>query len=126
MKRVLIIGSSSFIGVNLAIRLRKDYRVFGTHYRNRPHVDGLTSFPLSLRPDRPLNDFLSLLKTSVIVYAAAIVNDPDVEKNPELAKFVNAEGPLICARYLEPTGGRLVFLSSSKVFSGEDGDYEET
>lgn len=125
MKRVLIIGASSFIGANLARYLREDYRVYGTYFTHQPKIDGLISFRLPLEPKSPLLELLQLVKPDVVVYCAAMIDDALCAQDPIRALYVNADVPLFCARHLESSGGRVVFLSSSKVFNGEDGNYQE-
>lgn len=125
MKRILIVGASSFIGSNLAVHLRGKLRVFGTYAYHRIRVDGIATFPLALHPAAPIEQFLTTVKPDVVVYCAGERSEERCTQDPLAALFVNAEAPLTMARSLRLWGGRMIYLSSSKVFSGNEGEYKE-
>jgi dTDP-4-dehydrorhamnose reductase len=126
MKKVLIIGASSFIGCSIATYLRKDYRVYGTYFRNRPQIDGVPMLQLQIARQTPLESFLKMLSPDAVIYCAAQVADDEIAKDPLGAMFINAECPAWMGKWLSDRGSRFIFLSSSKVFSGLSGDYVET
>jgi dTDP-4-dehydrorhamnose reductase len=125
VKKVLIVGASSVLGSNLAIYLRQHYRVYGTFNTFHPRIDGVPMLPLKLESKTPLEHFLSLLSPDAIVYCAARIDNAECEQDPFGTLFINAECPAWMARWVTSRGGRFIFLSSSKVFSGNQGDYTE-
>lgn len=122
MKRVLIVGASSMIGSQLAIALRKRNRVWGTYHAHRPGLNGVGLFHLPLTAAGPIRDLVRTLKPQITVYCAAIL---DEQADRRLALMVNSEAAEIFAQEMTSLGGGLLFLSSSKVFSGAKGDYTE-
>ena len=126
MQRILIVGASSLVGHQLAMRLRERYCVVGTFDQHRPHIDGVPMIRLPLRQDTNWPGLLSLLQPSTVFYCAAERDEKRCQQHPMSALALNAEIPASLARHLEPTGGRLVYFSTAKVFSGETGNYSES
>lgn len=126
MKRVLIVGISSCLGSNLAVYLRRFYQVYGTYGLHRPQVDRIASFRLLLDPSAPLPQAVRTLRPDAIVYAAGLTDPAACERDPKRAFFVNAQAPAILAEAVHLLGGKFVYLSSSKVFPGQSGPYEES
>lgn len=122
MKRVLVVGASSFIGLNTVRFLRDQYRVMGTYARHKPPVDGMLSFQTWLDDLTRVEHLVDFLRPEAIVYCAGMIEEA-CDSNPEKAQWINGEIPLFLARKLKK--GRLIYLSSSKVFSGDEGDYLE-
>ena len=125
MKRVLIVGVSSFIGSHLVVRLRKSFRVFGTYYRHKPVLDGVLPFYLQIAPDLRSDQLVKSLKPDFLIYCVGIADNKLCEQDPMGTHFVNAEAPVILARIMQEIGGQFIFLSSAKVFSGVKGSYKE-
>jgi len=62
----------------------------------------------------------------VILHAAAITDNRDIEANPAAALDVNIKGTVNLAQACVGTRIRLVFLSTDYVYKGEKGNYAET
>jgi dTDP-4-dehydrorhamnose reductase len=125
MKRVLIVGISSFVGSGIALYLRRHYRIFGTYARHRPKLDGIVSLRCPLTPEAPIEALVALLKPDAVVYCAGQVDNQRCERETKETLFLNVEAPARFAHAVDLIGGRLVYLSTSKVFSGERGNYRE-
>lgn len=125
MKRVLIVGASSFIGSNLCVALRAKYRVFGTYSKHKVKVDDAASFHLEIAPHSEMQALVAFLKPDILIYCAGVRDEAQCRKDPMGSLFVNTEAPGIMAAALRPWGGRLIYFSSSKVFSGHRGGYLE-
>ena len=123
-QKVLIVGMSGFIGSNLAIRLRNRYRVFGTFYRNRPSIDGVVSLRFPVASTAPIKEFIQLIRPQMILYCAAETNLVKCEESSKYG-FLNSVSPASFASAAKELNSQFIFLSSSKVFSGEEGDYSE-
>lgn len=126
MKRVLIVGISSCLGSGLAAYLRRYYQVYGTYGVHRPPIDGVPVFRLLLEPETPLPQVVRKLRPNAIVYAAGLTDPAACEREPERAFFLNAQAPAVLAEAVHLIGGRFIYLSSSKVFPGTSGPYEES
>ncbi len=126
MRKVLIIGASSLVGTHLALRFRERFNVVGTYHQHRPPIDGVPFLRFPLRLDTPWADLIERLDPDTVFYCAAERDEKACQEQPLHALELNAEIPQALARNLENTGIRLVYFSTSKVFSGEKGDYVET
>jgi dTDP-4-dehydrorhamnose reductase len=126
MDRILIVGVSSLVGSHLAIRLRDRFNVIGTFDRHRPNIDSIALIRLNLRRDIDWGGVLERLRPRVVFYCAAERNEKLCQEQPINALAVNAEIPASIAAAAEGLGIRTVYFSSSKVFSGDQGDYSES
>ncbi len=125
MQRVLIVGASSLVGAHIAMRLRDEHLVTGTFNEHSPGIRGVPALRLPLREGTPWGDLLKLLRPDTIFYCAAERDERVCQKDPLRALAVNAEVPSNLARAMEGTRCKLVYFSSSKVFSGDQGEYSE-
>ncbi len=71
-------------------------------------------------------DYVAAHVPDVILHAAAITNNRDIEANPAAALDVNIKGTANLAQACIGTRIRLVFLSTDYVYKGEKGNYAET
>jgi dTDP-4-dehydrorhamnose reductase len=126
MQRVLIVGASSLLGAHIALRLRDRHLVTGTFDLHAPGLRGLPTIRLPLREGTPWGDLLKLLRPDTIFYCAAERDERLCQKDPLRALAINAEVPANLARAMEGSSAKLVYFSTSKVFSGEQGDYSES
>ena len=125
MKRVLVLGGSSFIGANLCAELRKGYVVYGTFHRNKVKVEGVPFLPLSLSSLEGVEGFVRRMSPKVIVNCISERDEAICAKNPDYAKFINAFLPGVIGGMASSLGFRFIQLSTSKVFSGDEGLYTE-
>jgi len=100
--RILVTGSSGYIGTNLMARLE--------HY-------GIEGVPYDLRNGDDINDHPNLLRKSTgctaIIHLAAIASVGRCEDNPKEAKRVNTDGTISVVFVARKRNIPLVFASSS-------------
>jgi len=125
MKRIFIVGMSSFIGANLARALRGRHRVFGTYGNHLPHIDDAVAFHFPLVPGAPMQELANRVRPDVVIYCAGYADDHRCSSDPLGTLFVHAEVPAILTSTLSAWNGRFIYFSTSKVFSGEEGNYRE-
>lgn len=126
MKKILIVGASSCIGSNLAVYLRKDYNVYGTYAFHHPGIDGVPTIQFAINEQAPILELVKLIHPNVIIYCAAETNLARCQQTPEKALSLNAYAAATFANATAYVGARFIYLSSSKVFSGKEGNYRET
>src|SRR5258708_7866363 len=123
IQKVLIVGASGLIGSNFAYHLRRHYRVFGTYHYRIPRIDNVIYFRFGLSAAAPIREFIRVIRPDAIIFCAAITDLAACEKDPSKIAFVNSVAPASFASAAAEYGCRFIFLSSAKLFSGEEGNY---
>ncbi len=119
MKRILIIGVSSFIGSNLASYFRKTHRVFGTFLNHKPNIDDIVAIKITTND---IHDIIKKIKPDCIFYCLN-VKKPELEKEPNLGIEININLPISILK--QNKSFRFIYFSSAEIFDGEKGNYEE-
>lgn len=122
MRPVLLIGSTGFLGLELAraLRLAGQPAVLAAR---KPHaipaglgLEHATKLSLDATQTSALEQVIVLLRPRAIVMAAALARIADCDREPERARELNTEAPgriaALCARY----GVRLVHVSTDLVY----------
>lgn len=125
MNRILIVGASGLVGSNLAVALREDQCVYGTYDKHKPGLAGVPLFKVNVLKESALFDVLTLVRPNIVYYCAAIRDEQMCTEQALPALTINAEAAADIALCLRPLGGRLIYFSTSKVYSGEKGNYTE-
>ena len=110
--RILLTGGSGLLGDELR-KLNSDMLV-------------PSSTELDVRDARGVAAFVTGHSPDVILHAAAITNNRDIEANPATALDVNIKGTANIAHACLRTAIRLVSISTDYVYKGDRGDYSET
>jgi dTDP-4-dehydrorhamnose reductase len=71
-------------------------------------------------------EYVNKLLPDVIVHAAAVTNNRDIEADPSEALEVNIKGTANLAQACLVSGTRLVYISSDYIYKGDRGDYSES
>ncbi len=71
-------------------------------------------------------EYINKLLPDVIVHAAAVTNNRDIEADPSEALEVNVKGTANLAQACLESGARLVYISSDYVYKGDRGNYSES
>ncbi len=105
--KILITGSSGFLGSRLAYYFRDKYELFlPTHGElNVSHEDAVKAYMEEHRPD-------------VVIHCAALSNTGYCEQHREESHKVNVQGTVRIAKACKITGAKLVFMSSDQVYNG--------
>ncbi|MBP6730608.1 MAG: NAD(P)-dependent oxidoreductase [Chitinophagales bacterium] len=125
MKKLLITGSTGFLGYHLTRAACSEWQVFGVArtLTHDPHVTLVRSCDITNYIE--LGNFIEDLEPDAIIHAAAIADANFCEQNREQSYAVNVEASKnvagICADYNIP----MVFTSTDLVFDGKKGMYTE-
>ena len=71
-------------------------------------------------------DYVAAHPPDVILHAAAMTSNREVEANSDIARKVNVDGTANLAAACAGTRIRLVYLSTDYVYKGEQGNYSES
>jgi dTDP-4-dehydrorhamnose reductase len=129
--KILITGVSGLLGINLALELAKEHKVFGVvndHPLQRavlPAGKVFDVFKADLTIPGTLKLVLEEIQPDWIIHCAALANLDACESNPALAHRLNAEVPGELAALAAGSGAQLIHISTDAVFDGKKGDYDE-
>jgi len=70
--------------------------------------------------------YVAAAKPDIILHAAAMTNNREVEANPQAAQLVNVDGTANLATACDGSRIRFVYLSTDYVYKGDRGNYSES
>ena len=122
MKRVLVTGSSGFLGSHIARALQfNGFTVVGTSRRGSDSPSPGSRHEI-MKCDLADASFMCVVDRAApdaIVHAAAMADIRACEEQPDLAVKVNVDATAALARWCRDRDARFVFISTDQVFSGE-------
>ncbi len=128
MKRILVLGSSGFIGSSILKKLSEntEWKVLGTYYDHQPLEDRLKQQvsvqKLDMLNQGELQSCLQQTTPDVIVHCAAMSNVDECEQNPQQCYLHNVNPVKIVVEYCKFNPEvKYIFFSSSEVFDGKRG-----
>jgi len=123
--RLLVTGSSGFLGVNLALEaVEQGLEVVGVD-RQRIHTTAFEQVEADLLAPGAVPRLLADTRPDWIVHCAALANLNACEADPDFAYRLNGNLPGLLAAGAADTGARIVHISTDSVFDGQDGGYTE-
>lgn len=126
--RLLIIGSSGFVGGWLAQLGRQEWDVIEGARRARSQAsvaDGGGSVVIDLAQPAGLRAAFDAARPSAVILTAAMADIDRCEREAEVTDLVNHRGAVAVARECQRIGARLVFTSTDAVFDGLTPPYAE-
>lgn len=118
--KIIIFGAAGFLGTKLMNYLSKDNEIIGADINREENL-----IYLDATDKNEVEKFLSKQKPDVVIDTVALASSVACEKNPELAKKLNYQTAKNIAEACKEIGTKMIFISSSYVFDGEKGDYNE-
>lgn len=133
-QRVLIIGSSGMLGVDLSQELYHDHEVFGADLIRRSYLAGRQAsfvvrgfYKLDITKKQNVSAVIKNLNPDVVIHAAAWTDVDGCELDPKRAYRINREGAKNAAYACKAIGATLIYLSTDFVFDGKKKNpYKET
>ncbi|HET9587307.1 MAG TPA: SDR family oxidoreductase [Anaerolineales bacterium] len=125
MARILIVGASGLLGINLALEAMREHEVIGVD-RGRLKSTPFPVFRADLFQEHAMDPILEAACPEWLVNCAAIASLEECEEHPERAKRLNADLPGELASLCARKGIHFVHVSTDAVFDGErKGTYTE-
>lgn len=113
--KILITGGSGLLGSNLIKLLEKDHQIFApTH--NEVDVSNLTS----------LSSYITFSQPDIVIHCAAIAKFAIAENKPFETINTNVIGTCNVTKVCMLNNIRMVYISTSHVFDGKEGNYKPT
>ena len=123
MTRVLVTGASGLLGRALIDGWRFRFAVIAAA-RERQPIGG-EQWLGDLTGPGAAAEIIAAARPDVVVHAAAWTDVDGCEADPRSAFLINAEASARLAAEANRCGAEFVYISTSAVFDGEQGDYRE-
>ena len=118
-KTIMIFGISSFVGSNIADRLKKKYRVIGTYFNNPVNIQGVLTLRCDVHEKDVVQRLIYMFKPDVTIYSVGLSNVELCQDHPKVADALNTAGVFNVSNASERYKSKFVYVSSCYVFSGE-------
>ena len=107
MKKLLITGSSGFLGSRLALYYKDKYELLlPTHSK------------LNVSREEAVMAYMEQFQPDIVLHCAALSNTWYCEQHPDESHRVNVQGTVKIAKACKHIGAKLVFMSSDQVYNG--------
>lgn len=105
--KILITGSSGFLGSRLAY-----------HYRGKYDLLTPSHSELNISREEEVRTYMEEHRPEAVVHCAALSNTWYCEQHPEESHRVNVQGTVRLAKACKQTGAKFIFMSSDQVYNG--------
>lgn len=106
-KKIMITGSSGFLGSRIAL-----------YYRDKYELLLPTHAELNISREEAVRAYIEEHQPDIVVHCAALSNTWYCEQHPEESHRVNVQGTVRIAKACKLTGAKLIFMSSDQVYNG--------
>ncbi|MBI4351442.1 MAG: SDR family oxidoreductase [Elusimicrobia bacterium] len=118
--KALIIGASGQVGGTLSsLCVRRKIEVYGTSRFGQGFLY------LDLAAPASVSAAFAKARPDLVLLCSAMTHVDGCERDPELARSVNAAGPALVAAECRRSGAKLAYFSTEYVFDGRNGPYGE-
>ena len=124
-KTILIFGLSSFIGSNIAEKLKSKYRIVGTYYKTPVKIPGVLSIKCDVHNKDLVQKVVFLFKPDITIYAIGLTDLGVCQDYPKVADALNTAGVFNVSMASERYHSKFIYFSSSYIFSGENTLFKE-
>jgi dTDP-4-dehydrorhamnose reductase len=122
--KIIVIGGSGIIGSKIVKKLIENNNdVSYTYYENK--LDIGIGYRQDIRKKDETINFISKANPDLVIHTAALTNIDLCETDKELADSINIEGTKNVVSGCKKNKSKIVFISTSFVFSGDKQKYNE-
>lgn len=126
MKRLLITGTSGFLGYNLCKDLQDNFTVFGTRHDAQPACSPADTVAMDLSGSlKPVEAFIGDQNIEAIIHCAAMSKAGPCSRNPDEARHINVYGTRGLAEIAARRRIPFIFISTDLVYNSGEGPHGE-
>lgn len=107
MKKLLINGSTGFLGSRLAL-----------YYKDKYELLLPTHSELNVSREEAVMAYMEQFQPDIVLHCAALSNTWYCEQHPDESHRVNVQGTVKIAKACKHIGAKLIFMSSDQVYNG--------
>lgn len=125
MNKIVILGSSGLLGLNLCLALKKKYKIYPIVNKKKILIKNLKTKYLNIIKKDEIRKYLKRIKPKFLINCVAISNVEMCEKNKKLTYDINSILASNIAKVCDELSIHYTFISSDHLFSGNNFFYEE-
>ncbi len=126
MKKLLVTGSSGFLGWNLCQIAQQEWEVYGTYFSKTVDISGVKLIKTDLRNFQELKQLFEEIQPNAVIHTAAQSNPNFCQNHPEESSLINVTTSLNIAGISSDYSIPCAFTSTDLVFNGLNPPYGET
>ncbi|MBV6626170.1 MAG: NAD(P)-dependent oxidoreductase [Rivularia sp. (in: Bacteria)] len=126
MKKLLITGSSGFLGWHLCELAKQKWDVYGTYFAHNLDIEGTKLVKVDLTDFSELKRLFQEIQPAAVIHTAAQSQPNYCQTHPEESLLINVTASLNIAGLCADNSIPCVFTSTDLVFDGLKGFYKET
>ena len=126
MKKLLITGSSGFLGWHLCQLAKKEWDVYGTYFSHSLEIPETKLVKLDLTDFGELRRVFREIQPAAVIHTAAQSQPNYCQTHVQESLFINVTASLNIAKLCADNSIPYVFTSTDLVFDGLKGNYQET
>lgn len=107
MKKLLITGSTGFLGSRLAL-----------YYKDKYELLLPTHSELNVSREEAVMAYMEQFQPDIVLHCAALSNTWYCEQHPDESHRINVQGTVKIAKACKHIGAKLIFMSSDQVYNG--------
>ena len=126
MKRLLVTGSSGFLGWTVCQVAKETYDVYGTYSTHSVSSSNISLLKCDLTNFKAVKELFSQLKPDAVLHLAAQSKPNFCQVNPQVSYQINVSATLNLASLCAESAIAFLFTSTDLVFSGKNSSYQES
>jgi dTDP-4-dehydrorhamnose reductase len=125
MKKLLVTGTSGFLGWNICNSANKDWEIFGTVFSNPVEITGAKIVRIDLTNFEELKKIFREINPDAVIHTAAATDPNYCQKNRAETYKINVDASRNIAGLCSDKGIQCIFTSTDLVFDGLNAPYRE-
>lgn len=124
--KLLIVGGNGYVGTSIAIALKDKYDVTCTYHLHYTALKGVNHVPIpDLTDKKSCERFYGTIEPDIIIFCMGSDNESEAEKDPKKHQFIHSGSITHLLHSAELKKAKFIYLSSSYIFSGVEGNFSE-
>ncbi len=125
MKKIVIIGSSGFLGLNLCFKLSKNYKIFPVINKKRIKIKNKNFTYINLKEEKKFINYLKKIEPDYLINCVAYSNVEKCEKYKKYTYDINTNLASKISKICNNLKIHYTFISSDHLYSGKKKFYNE-